>query len=133
MRRVIDNTHLTEVAGAVYEIIQEIDPADVSAYDSDTHRMEVARNLVRGRIRDAINKAYGYGVITFGNSRSCHNYGFGEEIELVFHTPEEQQICGRLCLIDDLDGHVTCSLEDIDHNQLSDYPTVILKRKELSK
>lgn len=130
MRRVIDDTHLTEVTDAVYAIIQEVEPADVSAYCSETYRMEISVMFLRGHIRDAINEAYGYGVITFGESRSRNEYGLGEEIELVFHTPTEQQICGRLCLLSDLDGNVACFFEDMNHNRLPEYPTIVITRKE---
>jgi len=131
MRRVIDDTHLTEVADAVYEIIEEIDPADVSRYDYGMYRAMVS--LVRQKILLELNRRFQDNVVTFGETTHAYGIGNNNEIELVFHTPAEQQICGRLCLINNMFGDVICFLKDVDRNRLEDYPSIKIRGREPSK
>lgn len=124
MRRVLDDSNLSIVAEAVYEIIRDIQPSDITVNYADVGDVIDLWSVSRF-IRAEINRRFGYSVITFGASkRRFGAYGCRETTELVFHDTHEQQICGYLSVDDDRQYTVRCWLEDINHCPLIDYPSV---------
>lgn len=112
MRRVIDDTHLEEVANEIMGIIKCMPADEVSKYSWGMYRAE------RDKILDYV---FGHTdlPIKLGENKNTSGIGNNWKRELIWTGDEkEEQICGILCLIDDMYGNIYAYITSIDGNNV---------------
>ena len=117
MRRVIDDTHYTEIADKIYEILKAM-PADEVNVDKGgwagiRPTAEAIAEYISERLENArIGKNISRGFI--GNNHSYEIIYTGD--------PKEEQLCGILRANEDPAGGVYCYVMDYDEKNRWNYP-----------
>lgn len=109
---VYDDSHLEEVATDILKVLKRIPANEVSEYDWGMYRVQ--RDKVISYIFDHIKVP-----CKLGKSTNTTRIGNNWKKELIYTgNPEEEQICGDLCLIDNMYGSIIAYIVDIDGNRV---------------
>ena len=112
MRRVIDDTHLEEIANEIMLIIKNCPADEVSEYEWGSYR--ITWNKLVPYIFDRVTIP-----VKLGNNRNTTGIGNNWKKELIYTGDEkEEQICGILCLTDGMYGDMYAYITDIDGNRV---------------
>lgn len=113
MRRVIDDTHLEEVVEEIQSIIKNMPSDEVSEYEYGTYRAQTKK--IVEYIFDHITIP-----VKLGENKNTTGIGNNWQKELIWiGDPKEEQICGILCLINDMYGSIFFYIKNIDNQLVS--------------
>lgn len=111
MRRVIDDRHYAEVAEDIKSIVLNMPEEAVSKYSYGMYRASSEK------IKEYILRKT-HLPIKFGKSLNTTVIGNNEQYEIIYSSPDEEEICGAIHLTDNMYGSEIVFVTDYDgHNR----------------